>query len=119
MSTEVKELIDVEEYTQLLENRVIVRGATPAEKTAGGLFIPDSAKLRPDQGVVVATGPGFGPGTGTPNDGKMTVAVGDSVLFSRMAGVDIEIDGEKLMLMRENDIFCILKKKECKTNVQG
>lgn len=117
MSTEVKKAVDVHELTQLLQNWVIIRGATPAEKTAGGLYIPDSAKAKPDQGIILASGPGEGPGTGAPNEGKMTVAVGDSVLFSRMRGIDIEIEGEKLILMREGDIFLILKKKECKTAV--
>lgn len=120
MSTEEKKEVDLQEYVDcVLENRVIIRGATQAEISSGGIFIPEVAKQRPDQGVVVLAGPGFGPGTGTPNDGKMTVVVGDNVLFSRMAGIDINIEGEKFMLMRENDIFCILKKKECKTNVIG
>jgi len=105
-NTEEK-IADYSDYIECLENRVVVRGATPAEKTAGGIIIPDVAKQRPEQGVVVA----MGPGPGAAPEGKMTVQIGDNVLFSRFAGVDIEIEGEKLMMMREGDIFCILKKK--------
>lgn len=106
MSTEQK-IADYSDLIECLENRVVIRGATQAEKTAGGIIIPEVAKQRPEQGVVVAVGPG----PGSAADKSMTVKVGDNVLFSRFAGVDIEIEGEKLMLMREGDIFCILKKK--------
>jgi chaperonin GroES len=104
-----EKISDYTDYIECLENRVVIRGATPAEKTAGGIIIPDSAKQRPEQGVVVA----MGPGPGAAPDGKMTVNIGDNVLFSKFAGIDIEIEGEKLLLMREGDIFCILKKKVC------
>ncbi len=117
MSTEQQEtaekIADYSDWVECLENRVIIRGATPAEKTAGGIIIPDTAKQRPEQGVVVA----MGPGPGAAPEGKMTVHIGDNVLFSRFAGIDIEIEGEKLMMMREGDIFCILKKKSCQMEV--
>lgn len=110
MSEEKK--VPVSELIELLENRVVIRTATPAEITAGGIIIPKSAQRRPEQGVVVAVGPG--PGAG-PN-GVMTCKVDDSVLFSKDAGIEIEIDGEKLLMMYEASVFLILKKKACQTS---
>jgi chaperonin GroES len=110
MSTEQKnteeKIADYSDYIECLEDRVVVRGATPAEISAGGIIIPEVAREKPKQGVVVA----MGPGPGRAPDGKMTVHIGDNVLFNMFAGIEIGIAGEKLLLMRELDIFCILKK---------
>jgi chaperonin GroES len=102
-----EKISDYTDYIECLENRVIVRGATPQEISDGGIIIPPAAQTRPKQGVIVA----HGPGPGKAPDGKMTVHVGDSILFDMFAGIDIEIGKEKLLLMREENIYCILKKK--------
>lgn len=84
-----------------LHDRVIVRPAERAEKTAGGIIIPDTAQEKPQQGEVVAVGNGK-------VDEPLTVKVGDTILFGKYGGTEIEIEGEKLLLMRESDIFAII-----------
>jgi len=84
-----------------LHDRVIVRPAEKAEKTAGGIIIPDTAQEKPQQGEVVAVGNGK-------VDEPLTVKVGDTILFAKYGGTEIEIEGEKLLLMRETDIFAII-----------
>ena len=69
--------------------------------TAGGLYIPDNAKEKPQQGEIVAVGPGA-------KDEPMEVKVGETVLYGKYAGNEIEIDGEKLLMMRQNDILAIV-----------
>ena len=90
-----------------LQDRIIVKQVEAEEKTKGGIIIPDSAKERPQEGTVVAVGPGK-----VANDGKtiaMTVKEGDLVLFSKYAGTEIKIDGEEHMIMREDDILGIVE----------
>jgi chaperonin GroES len=84
-----------------LHDRVIVRAAQKAEKTAGGIIIPDTAQEKPQQGEVVAVGNGK-------KDEPLTVKVGDTILFAKYSGTEIEIEGEKLLLMKESDIFAII-----------
>lgn len=84
-----------------LHDRVIVKPAEKAEKTAGGIIIPDTAQDKPQQGEVVAVGNGK-------KDEPMTVKVGDIVLFGKYGGTEIELDGEKLLLLKESDIFAII-----------
>lgn len=84
-----------------LHDRVIVRPAEKAEKTAGGIIIPDTAQEKPQQGEVVAVGNGK-------VDEPLTVKVGDTILFGKYSGTEIEIEGEKLLLMKESDIFAII-----------
>jgi chaperonin GroES len=84
-----------------LHDRVIVKPAEKAEKTAGGIIIPDTAQDKPQQGEVVAVGNGR-------KDEPMTVKVGDVVLFGKYGGTEIELDGEKLLLLKESDIFAII-----------
>lgn len=84
-----------------LHDRVIVRPAERAEKTAGGIIIPDTAQEKPQQGEVVAVGNGK-------IDEPLIVKVGDTILFGKYSGTEIEIEGEKLLLMRESDIFAII-----------
>ncbi len=88
-----------------LSDRVLVRPDSAEEKTSSGSIIPDSAKEKPQRGTVVAVG------DGRVEDGKkieMSVKEGDKVLYGKYAGTEIEIDGEELMIMRENDILGIL-----------
>jgi chaperonin GroES len=89
-----------------LSDRVIVRPLEAEEKTAGGLYIPDSAKEKPQQGEIVAVGPGK-----VSDDGKqipMEVKVGDKVLYGKYSGTEVTAGGEDLLIMRENDIFAVI-----------
>jgi chaperonin GroES len=78
-----------------------VKPAEKAEKTAGGIIIPDTAQDKPQQGEVVAVGNGR-------KDEPMTVKVGDVVLFGKYGGTEIELDGDKFLLLKESDIFAII-----------
>ena len=84
-----------------LSDRVLVLPNPAEEKTAGGLFIPDTAKEKPLAGKVVAAGPGTA-------DVKMEVKEGDTVLYGKYAGTEINIDGTDYLIMKQNDIFAIL-----------
>ena len=84
-----------------LHDRVIVKPEEKAEKTAGGIIIPDTAQEKPQRGEVVAVGSGK-------IDEPLTVKVGDTVLFGKYSGTEIEIEGEKYLLLKETDIFVIL-----------
>lgn len=89
-----------------LADRVIVRALEAEEKTAGGLYIPDTAKEKPQQGEVIAVGPGK-----ISDDGKkiaMEVKVGDKVLYGKYSGTEVTVDGSDYLIMRENDIFAIV-----------
>ena len=88
-----------------LSDRVLVRPDSAEEKTSSGIIIPDSAKEKPQRGTIVAVG------DGKVEDGKkieMSVKKGDKVLYGKYAGTEIEIDGEELLIMRENDILGIV-----------
>lgn len=84
-----------------LADRVVVKPADAEEKTASGIIIPDTAKEKPQKGTVVAVGPGK-------KDEPMTVKAGDSVLYGKYSGTEINIDGEDLLIMRESDILGIV-----------
>ncbi len=84
-----------------LHDRVIVKAAAAEEKTAGGIIIPDTAKEKPQRGVVVAAGTGK-------KDEPMTVKVGDTVLYGKYAGTEIAVEGQDLLIMRESDILAIV-----------
>ncbi len=90
-----------------LQDRVIVQRVEEEEKTAGGLIIPDTAKEKPQQGKVLAVGPGKVLEGGTRLD--MTVKEGDMVLFGKYAGSEVKIDGEDVLIMREDDILGIIE----------
>ena len=92
-----------------LHDRVVVRRIDAEEKTAGGIIIPDTAKEKPQQGEVVAVGPGARDDQGrlTPLD----VKVGDTVLFGKWSGTEVKIDGEDLLIMKESDILGIIEGK--------
>lgn len=83
-----------------LADRVLVKPAAAEEKTVSGIIIPDTAKEKPLKGEVLATGDGT-------KDEKMVVKKGDEVLYSKYAGTEIELDGEKLIIMRQSDILAI------------
>lgn len=90
---------------QPLGDRVVVRPQELEETTSGGLYIPDTAKEKPMRGTVVAAGPGKTENGVTVN---MTVSEGDTVLYGKYAGTEIQIDGEDLLIMRESDILGIV-----------
>ena len=84
-----------------LADRVVVEPAVAEEKTAFGIIIPDTAKEKPQKGVIVAVGAGK-------KDEPLTVKVGDSVLYGKYSGTEITIDGKDYLIMRESDIFAVL-----------
>ena len=89
-----------------LHDRVLVRRVESDEKTAGGLIIPDSAKEKPAEGLVVAAGEG----TRKDNGELIAMAVkeGDKILFGKWSGTEVTIDGEELLIMKESDVLGIL-----------
>ena len=84
-----------------LADRVVVEPLAAETKTASGIYIPDSAKEKPQQGKVVAVGSGT-------KDAPMTVSVGDTVLYGKYSGTELKLDGGDYLIMRESDIFAIL-----------
>ena len=88
-----------------LNDRVLIKPMEAEEKVKGGIIIPDSAKERPQEGKVVAVGPGKS------EEEKMTVKVGDKVIYSKYAGSELKIDGEEYLLMREDDILGVIEGK--------
>ena len=84
-----------------LADRVLIKAAPAEEKTAGGIIIPDTAKEKPLQGEVLAVG------TGT-KDEEMVLKAGDTVLYGKYAGTEVELDGEKYLIMRQSDVLAVL-----------
>ena len=92
--------------TAPLQDRVLVRRVEPETKTAGGIFIPDTAQEKPMEGEVVAVGPGA-----RDADDKLhplEVKTGDRVLFGKWSGTEVKLDGEDLMIMKESDIMGVV-----------
>ena len=89
-----------------LHDRVLVRRVESDEKTAGGLIIPDSAKEKPAEGLIVAAGEGARKDNGELI--AMAVKEGDKILFGKWSGTEVTIDGEELLIMKESDILGIL-----------
>ena len=90
-----------------LQDRILIQRVDSEEKTSGGIIIPDSAKEKPQEGLVVSTGKGK-----VRDDGNiipLDVAAGDRVLFSKYAGTDVTLDGEDYTILREDDILAILE----------
>ncbi len=88
-----------------LADRVVVKPLEEAEQMRGGLYIPDTAKEKPQQGAVVAVGPGrFEKDQRVP----MEVKVGDKVLYGKYSGTEVTIDGESLLILRESDVLAVL-----------
>jgi chaperonin GroES len=89
-----------------LHDRVIVKRIQEEEKSAGGIIIPDTAKEKPQEGKVVAVGPG------KQEDGKVIplgVKAGDKILFGKYSGTEIKLDGEEHLIMREDDILGVIE----------
>ena len=90
-----------------LHDRVVVRRIDAEEKTAGGIIIPDTAKEKPQEGEVVAVGPGA-----RDEDGKLqplTLTPGERILFGKWSGTEVKIDGEDLLIMKESDIMGVIE----------
>ena len=92
-----------------LQDRVIVKRIAEEEKTKGGIIIPDTAKEKPQEGIVVAVGPGKVADTGS----RVTpeVKAGDRILFGKYSGTEIKIEGEEHLILREDDILAVIDKK--------
>lgn len=86
---------------QPLADRVLIQPAEAEQKTASGIIIPDTAKEKPQRGKVIAAGKGT-------KDHEMTVKVGDQVLYGKYSGTEIDVEGTKYLIMKENDIFAIV-----------
>ena len=84
-----------------LADRVLIKPAPAEEKTAGGIIIPDTAKEKPLQGEVLAAGNGT-------KDEEMVLKAGDTVLYGKYAGTEVELDGEKYLIMRQSDVRAVL-----------
>jgi chaperonin GroES len=90
-----------------LHDRIVVKRVEAEEKTKGGIIIPDSAKEKPQEGRVLAVGPG-----GRDDNGKLTpldVKVGDRILFGKWSGTEVKLDGEELLIMKESDVMGIIE----------
>jgi chaperonin GroES len=92
-----------------LHDRVVVRRIESEEKTAGGIIIPDTAKEKPQEGEVVAVGPGARDEHGELQ--PLDLKAGDRVLFGKWSGTEVKIDGEELMIMKESDIMGMIEGK--------
>lgn len=89
-----------------LADRVLVEALEAAEKTAGGIYIPDNAKEKPQKGKVIAAGPGKASDTGSIV--KMEVKVGDTILYGKYSGTEVTVEGKEYLIMRESDILAII-----------
>jgi chaperonin GroES len=89
-----------------LHDRIVVKRIVAEEKTKGGIIIPDTAKEKPSEGLVIAVGPG-----GRDEAGKLLpidIKTGDKVLFGKWSGTEIKLDGEELLIMKESDVMGVL-----------
>ena len=93
-----------------LHDRVVIRRVEEETRTRGGIIIPDTAKEKPQQGEVVAVGPGARDERGELV--ALAVAAGDRVLFGKWSGTEVKIDGEDLLIMKESDILGIIEDAE-------
>ncbi len=91
-----------------LHDRVIIKRLDQESKTASGIIIPDAAAEKPDQGEVLAVGPGKRDETGKLN--ALDIKVGERVLFGKYAGQTVKVDGDELIVMREDDIMAVVQK---------
>ena len=89
-----------------LHDRVVVRRVEAEEKTSGGIIIPDTAKEKPQEGEVVAVGPGARDDSGQLVE--LSVRAGDRILFGKWSGTEVKIDGEDLLIMKESDILGVI-----------
>lgn len=89
-----------------LADRVVIKPSDPEEKKQGGIIIPDTAKEKPQEGEIVAVGPGKVNDSG--NKVEMEVKKGDRVLYGKYAGTEVTIDGQEYLIMRESDILAVV-----------
>jgi len=92
-----------------LHDRIVVRRVDAEEKTKGGIIIPDTAKEKPQEGEVIAVGPGA-----RDENGKVVpldVKAGDRILFGKWSGTEIKLDGEELLIMKESDVMGVIEDK--------
>jgi chaperonin GroES len=89
-----------------LGDRVLVRRVEEEEKTRGGIIIPDTAKEKPQEGEVIAVGPGARDETGKVQ--PLDVSVGDKILFGKWSGTEVRLDGQDLLIMKESDILGVV-----------
>ena len=90
-----------------LHDRVVVRRIEAEEKTAGGIIIPDTAKEKPSEGMIVAVGPGA-----RDESGKIValdIKAGDRILFGKWTGTEVKVDGEELLIMKESDVMGVVE----------
>ncbi|ANP45277.1 co-chaperone GroES [Candidatus Viadribacter manganicus] len=95
-----------------LHDRVLVKRVKEEEKTRGGIIIPETAQEKPQEGEVVAVGPGA-----RDEDGErieLDVKVGDRILFGKWSGTEVKVDGEELLIMKESDIMGVIEEKKSK-----
>jgi chaperonin GroES len=95
-----------------LHDRVVVKRVKEEEKTKGGIIIPDTAQEKPQEGEVIAVGPGV-----RDEDGEriaLDVKAGDRILFGKWSGTEVKIDGEDLLIMKESDIMGVIEAKKAK-----
>jgi chaperonin GroES len=93
-----------------LHDRVVVKRIDAEEKTKGGIIIPDTAKEKPQEGEVLAVGPG-----GRDENGKLVplqLGAGDRILFGKWSGTEIKLDGQDLLIMKESDVLGVIEKSE-------
>ena len=90
-----------------LHDRVVVRRVESDDRTPGGIIIPDTAKEKPQEGDVVAVGPGARDQAGTVQ--PLDVRVGDRILFGKWSGTEIKLDGEDLLIMKESDVMGVIE----------
>src|SRR6476661_4677588 len=89
-----------------LHDRVVIRRVEAEEKTRGGIIIPDTAKEKPQEGEVIAVGPGARDETGKVQ--PLDVKAGDRILFGKWSGTEVKLDGQDLLIMKESDILGVL-----------
>ncbi|MER8829941.1 co-chaperone GroES [Mesorhizobium sp. M0938] len=90
-----------------LHDRIVVRRIEVDEKTAGGIIIPDTAKEKPQEGEVIAAGPGARDDSGQLQ--PLDVKVGDRILFGKWSGTEIKLNGEDLLIMKESDVLGVIE----------
>ena len=91
-----------------LDDRIVIKQSEAEEKTSGGIILPDAAQEKPQIGKVIATGPGRLLDDG--KRGKMSVKKNDEVLYGKYSGTEVEVDGKKVVILRESDVLGIIEK---------
>ena len=99
---EIQNIMHTNMTIKPLADRVLVKPAPAEEKTIGGIIIPDTAQEKPSRGTVVAVGQGT-------KDETMVLKAGDNVLYGKYAGTEVEVDGEKMLIMRQSDVFAVVE----------